>query len=60
MRLYWHRTDRGEQYFCSECVPGTEEGSMELSQYVVRIDCGANLLIVDGVCPKPSNLEEEE
>jgi hypothetical protein len=37
MRLYYHRTDGGARYLCSEAVPGTEEGSFK-SKYVVRID----------------------
>jgi hypothetical protein len=38
MRLYYHETDGGAKYLCSACVPGTDEGSLQLSQYIVRID----------------------
>jgi hypothetical protein len=38
MRLYYHETDGGAKYLCSACVPGTDEGSFELSQYIIRID----------------------
>lgn len=37
MRLYYHRTDGGAEYLCSEPVPGTNEGSFG-SKYLVRID----------------------
>lgn len=36
-RLYYHKTDGGAEYLCSEAVPGTEEGSLT-SPYIVRID----------------------
>jgi hypothetical protein len=38
MKLYQHKTDGGAEYLCSACVPGTDEGSLTLSQYIVRID----------------------
>ena len=38
MRLYHHKTDDGAEYLCSEHVPGTNEGYLALSQYIVRID----------------------
>jgi len=37
MRLYYHKTDGGAVYLCSESVKGTTEGSFN-SQYIVRID----------------------
>jgi len=37
MRLYYHKTDGGAEYLCSEAVEGTEEGSLN-SKYIVRID----------------------
>ena len=37
MKLYYHKTDGGAEYLCSDNVPGTDEGSLE-SKYVVRID----------------------
>ena len=37
MRLYYHKTDGGAEYLCSEAVPGTDEGSFQ-SKYIVRID----------------------
>ena len=38
MRLYYHKTDGGAEYLCSACVPGTEEGSIGESKYLIRID----------------------
>ena len=37
MRIYYHKTDGGAEYLCSEAVEGTEEGSFD-SKYIVRID----------------------
>jgi hypothetical protein len=37
MRLYYHKTDGGAEYLCSEAIKGTEEGSFD-SEYIVRID----------------------
>lgn len=37
MQLYYHKTDGGAEYLCSNPVEGTEEGSLD-SQFVVRID----------------------
>ena len=37
IRLYYHKTDGGAEYLCSEPVPGTTEGSFD-SKYIVRID----------------------
>ena len=37
MRLYYHKTDGGAEYLCSEAVEGTSEGDLR-SRYVVRID----------------------
>ncbi len=37
MRLYYHKTDGGAEYLCSNNVTGTEEGSLD-SEYIVRID----------------------
>jgi hypothetical protein len=37
MKLYYHKTDGGAEYLCSEAVKGTEEGSLK-SKYIVRID----------------------
>lgn len=37
MRLYYHKTDDGAEYLCSNNVEGTEEGSFG-SKYIVRID----------------------
>jgi len=37
MRLYYHKTDGGAEYLCSNNVPDTEEGSFD-SKYIVRID----------------------
>ena len=37
MKLYYHKTDGGAEYLCSEAVEGTEEGNFD-SEYIVRID----------------------
>jgi len=42
MRLYHHKTDGGAEYLCSECSPGTNEGSLSESQYLIRIDGNIN------------------
>ena len=36
-RLYYHKTDGGAEYLCSENVEGTNEGNLG-SKYVIRID----------------------
>ncbi len=35
--MYYHETDGGAKYLCSDAVEGTNEGSFS-SKYVVRID----------------------
>ena len=37
MKLYYHKTDGGAKYLCSEAVEGTNEGSFN-SKYIIRID----------------------
>ena len=37
MKLYYHKTDGGAEYLCSNNVKGTDEGSFD-SKYIVRID----------------------
>jgi len=37
MKLYYHKTDGGAEYLCSNNIDGTQEGSLD-SKYVVRID----------------------
>lgn len=37
MKLYFHKTDGGAKYLCSENVKGTKEGSFD-SKYIIRID----------------------
>jgi len=37
MKLYYHKTDGGAEYLCSNKVKGTDEGSLR-SKYIVRID----------------------
>lgn len=37
MKLYYHKTDGGAEYLCSNYVDGTNEGSFD-SKYIVRID----------------------
>ena len=36
-RLYYHKTDGGAEYLCSEAVPGTDEGKIP-SRLVIRLD----------------------
>ncbi len=37
IQLYYHKTDGGAEYLCSNNVAGTMEGSFD-SKYVIRID----------------------
>ncbi len=37
IKLYYHKTYGGAEYLCSECISGTNEGSLN-SKYIVRID----------------------
>jgi len=37
MKMYYHKTDGGAEYLCSDRVKGTTEGSLN-SKYIVRID----------------------
>lgn len=37
MKLYYHETDGGAKYLCSNNVKGTNEGNFN-SEYIVRID----------------------
>ena len=37
MKLYYHKTDGGAEYLCSESVKGTDEGIFN-SKYIIRID----------------------
>ena len=38
MRLYYHKTDGGAEYYCIKAVEGTAEGDM--SSAVLRVDGG--------------------
>jgi len=38
MKLYYHKTDGGAEYLCSERVKGTKEEGSLYSKYIVRID----------------------
>ena len=38
MKLYYHKTDGGAEYLCSENIEGTNEGSITHSTYIIRID----------------------
>jgi hypothetical protein len=62
MKLFYHKTDGGAEYLCSECVPGTDEGSL-LSQYIVRIDGNirkdAELLVREGIAAKQPTPPDE-
>jgi hypothetical protein len=37
IKLFYHKTDGGAEYLCSEKVKGTNEGSFN-SKYIIRID----------------------
>ena len=37
IKLYYHKTDGGAEYLCSNNVKGTKEGSFD-SKYIVKID----------------------
>jgi len=37
MRLYYHKTEGGAEYLCSNHAPNSDEGTFD-SQYIVRID----------------------
>jgi len=37
MKLYYHKTDGGAKYLCSNNVEDTNEGSFN-SKYIIRID----------------------
>ena len=40
MKLYYHKTDGGAEYLCSDCIEcenGHKEGAVN-SKYIVRID----------------------
>jgi len=37
MKLFYHKTDGGAEYLCSNNLEGTNEGNFD-SKYVVRID----------------------
>lgn len=36
MKLYYHKTDGGAEYYCTQAVEGTEEGDMRTA--VLRTD----------------------
>lgn len=38
MKLYYHETDGGARYLCSNKVKGTEKEGNLISKYIVRID----------------------
>jgi hypothetical protein len=41
MKLYYHKTDGGAEYLCSNyivCPNGEKEGIFKNSKYIVRID----------------------
>lgn len=38
MKLYYHKTDGGAEYLCSNNVKGTDEGCLKTSEYIIRID----------------------
>lgn len=36
MKLYYHKTDGGAEYYCTRAVDGTDEGDMRTA--VLRVD----------------------
>lgn len=36
MKLYYHQTDGGAEYYCAEPVPGTDDGALSFA--VLRTD----------------------
>ena len=36
MKLYYHKTDGGAEYYCTQAVEGTDEGDMRTA--VLRVD----------------------
>lgn len=38
MKLYYHKTDGGAEYLCSNHLKNSDEGDVSNSYYVVRID----------------------
>lgn len=38
MKLFYHETDGGAEYYCTKCVEGTDEG--EISSSIMRTDGG--------------------
>lgn len=38
IRMYYHKTDGGAEYLCSNAVSGTDEGMFEGSDFIVRLD----------------------
>ena len=37
MKLYYHKTDGGAEYYCTRAVEGTDEGDLRYA--VMRTDC---------------------
>ncbi len=37
MKLYYHKTDGGAEYYCTKAVEGTDEGDLRYA--VMRTDC---------------------
>lgn len=37
MKLYYHKTDGGAEYYCTQAVEGTDEGDLRYA--VMRTDC---------------------
>lgn len=36
MKLYYHKTDGGAEYYCTKAIPGTDEG--DIRSAVMRTD----------------------
>lgn len=37
MKLYYHKTDGGAEYYCTKAIEGTDEGDLRYA--VMRTDC---------------------
>ena len=46
MKLYYHKTDGGAEYYCTKAVAGTTEGDM--SSAIIRTDGGEIEVIKTG------------
>ena len=59
MKLYYHKTDGGAEYLCSNNVRETNEGSFD-SKYIVRIDRNVETDKTDGELTIRKNKEDNK